>query len=72
MDDWTDLGECKWGRVRSLRSLRDELASKVVHYPNSRGATVGRRLFVRKKPRPTRTDDRNVRVHDLEDLYRAP
>ena len=49
-DNWTDLGECKWGAVRSPRAVEAELERKAALYPNSRGATLGRRYFVRRKP----------------------
>ena len=49
-DDRTDLGECKWGAVRSPRALVAELERKTKAYPNSRGASLGRRYFVRRKP----------------------
>ena len=44
-DHWTDLGECKWGAVRSPRALETELEHKLQRYPNRRGATLGRRLL---------------------------
>lgn len=65
-DNWTDLGECKWGTVRSPKALEQELARKVGLYPNTRGATLNRRYFVRTKP-ASRTNDANW--HSLEDLY---
>jgi hypothetical protein len=46
-DGWIDLGECKWGAVKSLVSAAAELKEKVRHYPNAEDATVGRHLFVR-------------------------
>ena len=49
-DNWTDLGECKWRTVRSPRALEAELDRKAGLYPNTRGATLGRRYFVRRKP----------------------
>lgn len=49
-DNRTDLGECKWGRVRSAPALRSELESKLPHFPNRRGATLTRRYFVRELP----------------------
>ena len=49
-DVWTDLGECKWGAVPSAPALEAELERKVRLYPNRRGATIGRRYFVRRKP----------------------
>ena len=65
-DNWTDLGECKWGTLRSPRGLEAELERKVALYPNRRGATLGRRYFVRRKP-AARQDAQGW--HSLEDLY---
>ena len=66
-DNWTDLGECKWGDVPSLPALAAALEETVRHYPNARNATIGRRLFVRKAPDRARLTD--VRVHTLQELY---
>jgi uncharacterized protein len=65
-DGITDLGECKWGKISSAPALVAELQSKIARYPNPRGATIGRRLFVRERPR---IDDNGVTWHDLQDLY---
>ena len=65
-DGWTDLGECKWGTIRSTRALVEEIRGKAAHFPNQRGASIGLRAFVRSKPRGT-TDA--IRWHDLVDLY---
>ena len=66
-DGWTDLGECKWGPVRSRRAVESELEAKVRDYPNPRGSTIGRRIFVRHTPAaPT---DTGVRWHGLDELY---
>ena len=65
-DNWTDLGECKWGPVRSPRALEAELERKLRHYPNRRGATLGRRYFTRSKPAARRAASG---WHSLEDLY---
>lgn len=65
-DNWTDLGECKWGPVRSPAGLEAELARKVGLYPNRRGATPNRRYFARTKP-PSRADAEGW--YSLEDLY---
>jgi AAA+ ATPase superfamily predicted ATPase len=70
-DGWTDLGECKWGAVRSGAALAAELESKVARYPNPRGATIGRRLFTRVRPKDARPADPSPRWHDLADLYAA-
>ncbi len=67
-DDWTDLGECKWSRVRSVAAVDRELMTKVAKYPNSRNATIGRRLFLRKRPRAA---SENLKIHDLEDLFQS-
>ncbi len=65
-DDRTDLGECKWGQVRSLSSLRRELEQKCNLYPNKRGATLGRVLFLRQweGERPD-----GVQILTLDDIY---
>ena len=67
-DNRTDIGECKWGAVRSPRALAAELQKKIDGYPNQRGATIQGRLFTRGKLKrdAARTP---VRFHALEDLY---
>ena len=65
-DHWTDLGECKWGPVRSPRALETELERRLQQYPNSRGATLGRRYFTRRKPEARREADG---WYSLDDLY---
>lgn len=65
-DNWTDLGECKWGPVRSPRALEAELERKLRQYPNSRGATLGRRYFTHRMPAAKRKPDG---WYSLEDLY---
>lgn len=68
-DNRTDLGECKWGEVRSLTALAAELEAKVPLYPNARNATVGRRLFVRQtRAKPPE----GIQIHTLADLYDLP
>ncbi|MCX4244343.1 ATP-binding protein [Paraliomyxa miuraensis] len=69
-DGWADLGECRWGTVRSASGLRRELDQKVTAWPNRRGATMMRRLFVRKKPARA-VDADHERWHDLAGLYAA-
>ena len=68
-DNWTDLGECKWGRVRSAPAVEAELDGKARLYPNRRGATLGRRCFARRKP-GSRADAKDW--HSLQDLYALP
>ncbi len=69
-DGWADVGECRWGTVRSAAALRRELEAKVTAWPNRGGATIQRRLFVRRKPART-VDTPHERWHDLEDLHAA-
>ena len=72
-DGWIDLGECKWGAVRSAAALSAELDKKVASYPNARQATVGRRFFTRDEaPARRRRDPPGTRWHTLEDLYGKP
>ena len=68
-DHWTDLGECKWGPVRSPRALETELDRKAAEFPNPRGATFGRRYFVRRKPAAR---EGASGWHSLRDLYALP
>jgi len=68
-DNWTDLGECKWGPVHSPKQLIAELDRKVPAYPNPRNATIGRRLFLSKIPPKMDTGSPDLRCHALEDLY---
>ena len=68
-DNWTDLGECKWGPVRSAPALEAELDRKARLYPNRRGATLGRRYFVRRKS-GSRADAKGW--YSLQDLYALP
>ena len=69
-DNWTDLGECKWGAVRSQKQLIAELERKVAIYPNPSNATIGRRLFLKKRLPERNTGLSNLQYHSLEDLYR--
>jgi len=68
-DNWTDLGECKWGPVHSFKQLTAELDRKVPAYPNPRNATIGRRLFLGKNPPKMDTGPPDPRCHSLDDLY---
>jgi len=71
-DGRIDLGECKWGTVRSAAALERDLDEKASRYPNPRNATLGRRIFTRG-PRPRRLSTAKnlseIRWHTLEDLY---
>lgn len=67
-DGWTDLGECKWGMVRSPAAVEQELDKKVRAYPNRRGATLGRRIFARQVPAGGRGAS-GTKWYGLEELY---
>lgn len=64
-DGCTDLGECRWGSIRSARSVERDLEQKAGRFPNPRGATLVRRVFARARPRGTMS----VRWYGLPDLY---
>jgi uncharacterized protein len=66
-DGRIDLGEVKWGAVRSAAGLAQELDANVARYPNPTNTTVERRFFVRNRPRSR--SPLPGRWHDLEDLY---
>jgi uncharacterized protein len=68
-DNWTDLGECKWGTIASLGSIAADLESKIQLYPNKRNATIGRRLFLKKTPGKNISIPENLRIHTLQELY---
>jgi AAA+ ATPase superfamily predicted ATPase len=51
-DGVIELGECKWGTVRSPAALRAELATKLPAFPNRRAATVRLRYFTRDRVAP--------------------
>jgi hypothetical protein len=64
-DGLVDLGECKWGQVRSLAAVAQELEAKVPRFPNPANSTIARRIFVRSKPRSCPA---GVTVHDVASL----
>jgi AAA+ ATPase superfamily predicted ATPase len=63
-DNWIDLGECKWGPVKSVKSVAEALDRKLVHYP-CQGCSLGRHVFLRDA-RVSRID--NTLVHSLAHL----
>lgn len=65
-DQRTDIGECKWGAVEAPERLAKELERKCQLYPDTRGATLGKLLFVKSwkgKSLP------GVEVTTLQDIY---
>ncbi len=69
-DGWADIGECRWGTVRSAPALLREVGDKVRRWPNESGSTIVRRFFVRRRPRRA-VDTSHERWHDLEAMYAA-
>lgn len=72
-DQRIELGECKWGAVRSVAALRDELAAKVAYYPNPRGESVRLHFFTRDpiKPSAAAAGPLVERWHSLASLHGA-
>src|SRR5207247_2253080 len=68
-DGWIDLGECKWGPVRSAAALAREIEQKVVAFPNPANATIARRAFTRA--RVAGGGAPGIRWHSLDELYAA-
>jgi len=70
-DGVIELGECKWGSVRSPAALRAELAAKVPAFPNRRAATLRLRYFTRDRvsPSPAPASAPAESWHHLSALY---
>jgi hypothetical protein len=68
-DGCIELGECKWGAVKSARGIVRELESKVPKFSNKGVATLVRRIFLRTPLKGKAAPDRSVRWHSLADLY---
>jgi AAA+ ATPase superfamily predicted ATPase len=68
-DGWIDLGECKWGAVRSLPTVLAELDKKIPLYPRREDYSIGRRIFLHHAlASKTRL---SAQIHTLEDLYQV-
>ncbi len=61
----SSLSTNSWSEVFALENLD----KKVRAYPNTRGATIGKRVFLRKKPSSKATVTSDVIWYGLEDLY---
>ncbi|MBN2384296.1 ATP-binding protein [bacterium] len=68
-DRWTDLGECKWGKIQSHKSLAHETRRKFSLFPNTHGNTIGKRIFLRNKPKDAKRLDSDFVWYDLRNLY---
>lgn len=70
-----DIGECKWGTVRSYRRLAEELDSKCTSLPNPENWTLNRLVFVRKAPTTIQQSHlsnhaaNSVRIISLDDIF---
>lgn len=62
-----DLGECKWGDVRSLTKVAEELDKKIKKYPNDSNLSIRGRIFL-KNP-PSRKSRLPFSIHSLQELY---
>ena len=66
-DRWVDIGECKWGRISSGKSLIKEIEQKMKNYPNPKNYTIACHVFVNRMARKVENTD--VYWHTLVDLY---
>ncbi len=67
-DGLVDLGECKWGAVKSPRTVARELEEKLAHFPNPKNASLVRRVFLRSRVEAPPAGFA-VKWHSLAELY---
>jgi hypothetical protein len=70
-DHRVDLGECKWGAIRSISAVETELSDRMRRYPNPSNATLQGRIFCRRLPAKSKAPLTH-RWHTLDELYRLP
>jgi len=70
-DNRIDIGECKWGLVRSAPTVETELSERMRRYPNASNSTLQGRVFCRRVPSKSSTPHVH-RWHSLENLYALP
>lgn len=63
-----DVGECKWGSVRTGALVMAAVQEKMARYPNPHNLTVRGRIFSRLPIRKERAE-KKMRLHTLEELY---
>lgn len=63
-----DLCECKWGNIRSIKNLGNNLKEKMKKYPNYEGLTLKGIIFSQKKL-PKKNQITGISYYDLNDLY---
>lgn len=66
-DKWIDIGECKWGRISSGKSLKKEIEQKMKNYPPQKNYTIACHVFVNRMARKMENTD--VYWHTLDNLY---
>lgn len=64
-DGVIDLGECKWGALRSARAAVKELDARARALPNPNGATIRLLLFTKNRVK----DAGDATAYCLDDLY---
>ena len=65
-NEWIDLGECKWGNVKSWPGLLSELNARIPHYPNPEWHSIRKWLFTRHSRPQERIE--GVEVVTLDDM----
>jgi AAA+ ATPase superfamily predicted ATPase len=68
-DGRIELGECKWGVVRSGRAVLDELTCKAERYPNPNNASLSLRIFTSGNVKAAAEGKFPVQWATLADLY---
>ena len=56
-DRWIDIGECKWGRISSGKSLIKKIEQKMKNYPNPKNYTIACHVFVKRMARKKENTD---------------
>ncbi len=64
-----DLGECKWTKSPSISEAVLQLEKKQASYPNPKGLTINKHLFLQLGPAKKEKLAAGVTVHTLADLY---
>lgn len=68
-NEGVDLGECKWGKMNSIKSVLAEIEQKKLRYPNVKGLSLQAHLFLQKKSK-IKLATSDVLIHDLADIYK--
>ena len=70
-DGWTDLAECKWGKIKSAEAIEHELMAKAQHFPCPNDVTINLRVFAKSVTKRQRNRKSGVTWHSLDDLYKS-